>query len=97
MENAKEEFLNVTKNEIVICANIRRGGDVYTLPKGYNDEDLILFLNNLDFEYDNGYGSQELYGMILLKKGWIDRYEYDGSEYWYYHIRPSVKYVMESV
>ena len=51
------------------------------------------FLEWLDFYYDSGYGSQELYGCILLKCGqpdrwWLDRHEYDGSERWVLRKRP---------
>ena len=34
-------------------------------------------------EYDNGYGSQELFGLIIMKdNSWFERAEYDGSEWW---------------
>lgn len=40
-------------------------------------------LPKLNFEYDNGYGSQELRGCIWYKDGtWSERGEYDGSEWW---------------
>lgn len=47
-------------------------------------EDEIEFLHQLSkIEYDNGYGSQELYGIIVFKDGsWLERREYDGSEWW---------------
>jgi hypothetical protein len=50
-----------------------------------------LFLSNLEFEYDNGYGGQFLYGIIWYKDGtWSDRGEYDGSEWYEYHIVPEI-------
>lgn len=40
-------------------------------------------LPELNFEYDNGYGSRELYGTIWYEDGtWSERCEYDGSEWW---------------
>jgi hypothetical protein len=49
------------------------------------------FLNKLDFEYDSGYGSQELFGTIWYEDGtWSDRGEYDGSEWYEYHMCPEV-------
>ena len=37
----------------------------------------------LDRDYDDGYGGQELFGVIWLTDGtWIERNEYDGSEWW---------------
>lgn len=42
-------------------------------------------LPNLDFDYDEGYGGQELYGNIWYTDGtWSTRREYDGSEWWEY-------------
>ena len=38
-----------------------------------------------NFEYDNGYGGQEVaYDLIVYFKdgSWLERYEYDGSERW---------------
>ena len=40
-----------------------------------------------NFEYDNGYGGQEVaYDLIVYFKdgSWLERYEYDGSERWYF-------------
>jgi hypothetical protein len=45
----------------------------------------------LDFNYDNGYGGQELYGTIWYVDGtWSERGEYDGSEWWDYREVPEV-------
>ena len=94
--NAKEEFLKVTKYCTVVCAEISIGslyiGDlnneiespiVAKLPVGFTQEQLDKFLNTIDVNYDNGYGGQELFGMIWCENGiWFDRGEYDGSEWW---------------
>jgi len=41
------------------------------------------FFQLLDFRYDNGYGGQKLYGTVALENGcWLERCEYDGSEWW---------------
>lgn len=53
--------------------------------KYYSHEDriekLIEILNVK--EYDNGYGSQELFGLIIMKdNSWFERAEYDGAEWW---------------
>jgi hypothetical protein len=46
-------------------------------------------LPRLDFDYDSGYGSQELFGTIWYNDGsWSDRGEYDGSEWWQYQKCP---------
>ena len=46
-------------------------------------------LPRLDFDYNSGYGSQELFGTIWYNDGsWSDRGEYDGSEWWQYQKCP---------
>lgn len=49
------------------------------------------FLRKIDREYESGYGTQELFGEIWLTNGeWIQRHEYDGSEYWDHMSRPDI-------
>jgi hypothetical protein len=44
----------------------------------------------LDFDYDGGYGCQELFGYIWYGDGtWSQRGEYDGLEWWEHMERPS--------
>jgi hypothetical protein len=53
--------------------------------------DVQVFLAGLDAEYDDGYGTQYLYGTLWFSDGtWADRYEYDGSERWDHHSRPEI-------
>ena len=45
--------------------------------------DLELLMQELDFEYNAGYGSQEIEGFISFTDDtWLEREEYDGSEWW---------------
>ena len=48
------------------------------------EEDELQFLYNLSqINYDSGYGGQELFGIIVFKDcTWLERHEYDGSEWW---------------
>lgn len=97
--NAKQEFLEITKDTEVLCVTINVEGVNYStpflhkgkrvkskelsLPVGYTQEEYNNFLNELDFEYDESWGHQFIYGTIWLKDGmWIERGEYDGSEWW---------------
>lgn len=96
MINALAEFLTHTKNcPPIKCVYIeydnanyayndgRPCTDVVTLPVGYTEADYQVFLEELDFEYDDGYGAQELSGVIWYTDGtWSKRDEYDGSEWW---------------
>jgi hypothetical protein len=57
----------------------------------YTPEELEEFMNKLDFEYDSGYGSQYLEGIVWLENGmWLERGEYDGSEWWYLRDKPVI-------
>lgn len=45
--------------------------------------------NHLNLFYKNGYGSQQLFGEVWLDdNSWLERCEYDGSEWWEHRVRP---------
>nr|WP_298659840.1 hypothetical protein [uncultured Flavobacterium sp.] len=97
MTNAKQELLNAVKDTAKIkCASIRYGrredeATPKTLKLNYSENEYNEFLNLLDFEYDSGYGGQELYGTVWLEDGtWLSRGEYDGSEWWEHNVLPDV-------
>jgi hypothetical protein len=97
--NAKAEFIKFHRQifkqfEDILCLEIwhetalfrRTEGDTrrtVTLAIGFSYDEFIQAVDNLDFEYDCGYGGQELFGYVWYKDGtWTDRYEYDGAECW---------------
>lgn len=96
--NAKKEFLNFVKNEKILCVSIsythswnKTLNSKHILPVNYTKKQYDIFINSLDFEYDNGFGGQELFGTIWFKNNtWADRGEYDGSEWWVHHICPKI-------
>lgn len=97
MTNAKQEFLKFVDGLKVVCAEIGTdsidgdGGPIYYLKCNHTQEDYEKFLDSLDFEYDDGYGLQFLYGTIWFLNGtWGTRGEYDGSEWWEIHSRPEI-------
>jgi len=55
------------------------------------ESDELKFLDTLNsINYDNGYGGQELFGTIVFKDGtWLERGEYDGSEWWEHRKLPT--------
>lgn len=94
MTNAKEEFLKqITGKAKVICAQIWYGYEetkVY-LNIGYTESQFENFLEKLNFNYDDGFGGQYLYGIIWYEdKTWSSRGEYDGSEWWEYNKVPAI-------
>lgn len=100
--NAKEEFLYLVNNKVVICASISYREcwehvvcSDHTLPVTCTEEQYNAFVESLDFEYDSGYGGQELFGTVWFKDGtWATRGEYDGSEWWDYHACPTIPYYL---
>jgi hypothetical protein len=93
--NAKEEFVGHIEDRKVLCAEISKGyyetNAFVKLNVGYSEQQWESFLSMLDFNYDNGYGGQELYGTIWYVDGtWSERGEYDGSEWWDYREVPEV-------
>jgi hypothetical protein len=95
--NARRELIESIKgiNANVTCWSIKYApfgydADVESiLKKGYSDEEFNAELNKLDFEYDDGYGSQEVYGFVIFDdNSWLERGEYDGSEWWVHQKTP---------
>ena len=105
--NAKEELLGLveeagTSKLSIKCARIVYGDEyskdrkIFLLPVGYSKEALEKFLEFLNFDYDAGYGGQNLFGTIWFKDStWAEREEYDGSEWWEYRIKPSIPEELE--
>lgn len=99
MTNAREEMLKLLKGKEIKCAEVTTGIGWYeedrhrtiVLKVGHDEKDYAKFLNDLNFEYDSGYGGQELYGTVWFKDNtWAGRGEYDGSEWWEVHSLPDI-------
>jgi hypothetical protein len=99
MSNAKTELLEALENKAELkCAKITKGYSydneekpTYRLKLSYSKEDLEKFLNLLSFDYDSGFGGQELFGTLWLNDGtWLSRGEYDGSEWWEHNTLPEI-------
>ena len=50
------------------------------------------FLERANVEYDDGYGLEEINTALIVvgKDFWLERHEYDGSEWWEYKSMPNV-------
>ena len=93
--NAKQEILRHVEGREVEFVKI-------AMFKGYREEPLRIegtweeVLPKLDFDYDNGYGGQELFGFIWYADGtWSSRGEYNGAEWWKHIICPDRSIVIE--
>jgi hypothetical protein len=103
--NAKEEFLNAINEKPVKCAHIVYNpfgawgmeDEKLPMPKElilrvtYSFADWKEFLKQLDFNYNSGYGGQELFGTVWFEDGtWMSRAEYDGLEWWQNYVVPEI-------
>jgi hypothetical protein len=96
MKNAKQEFIAHTLEQDVKCATVSIAHDfdthsTFLLPVNHTPEQKEQFLSSIDVNYNDGYGSQELFGTIWYNDGtWSEREEYDGSEWWEYNECPDI-------
>ena len=95
--NVKQEFLEQTSKHGLLCAKLvlddwkNQEEKTFKLPLGYTEDEYKTFLANIDRDYDNGYGTQELYGTIWhTETTWSGRCEYDGLEWWEYNEIPEI-------
>ena len=85
--NAKQELLDIITSRNLTILKIEI---TYTHINWDNNTTItknITTLDDLNFDYDAGYGSQELFGVVYCKNSnnrpvWLTREEYDGSEWW---------------
>ena len=69
---------------------------IITLKENWNNDEWLAFLEGLRFNYDDGFGPQELFGVVWFKDGsWLERYEYDGSEKWILKRTPDVPQILQ--
>jgi len=87
--NALRELIEHIEDRKVIYVKIRYN-ESYAYPveiEGTLDKVTPL----LNFDYDDGFGTQYLEGTIWYSDGtWSDRCEYDGSEWWSYRSCPPI-------
>ncbi len=99
--NAEEEFLKHIQGKTVKCATIAivnfpddfpdEARVIANLMPDYTPKDFDAFLASINVKYNDGYGTQELFGTIWYTDGtWSTRWEYDGSEGWERHACPEV-------
>lgn len=64
---------------------------IITLKENWSNNEWLAFLEGLRFNYDDGFGSQHLFGVVWFKDGsWLERTEYDGSEDWILKRTPDI-------
>lgn len=96
--NAKEELLEhlqevCSESKQVLWVRVVQGDEDFRDASEIKKAEGFLFdvTDSLNFEYDAGYGTQELFGTIWFSDGtYSDRGEYDGSEWWRHHACPDL-------
>ena len=86
--------MNLLKETIEeLTENGKSESDVLWVGRGFyacNYEKQEDFKAKADFEYDNGYGGNEIpMDLIVVGKDfWLERHEYDGAEWWEFKTMP---------
>ena len=99
--NARDELIKLLKelNVTLECGYVEdirydipeKSRRKFILPVSYSEQTYKDFIDDLDFSYDDGYGIEELGGVLWFTDGtWASRGEYDGSEWWEHHTRPEI-------
>lgn len=97
MINCKFEFLTETLNRDILCAEITKDREVFRLPIMFSRDQFNGFLEKIDFEYDDIYSEQEIYGFIWYKDGtWSERCSYNGGAWWVYKSTPNIPDYLKS-
>lgn len=84
MRNLLEETLGV------LSANGKKPEDVYWVGTPELNTGWSEFVKIANVEYNPGYGSQEVAtDLLVVGNGWwLERHEYDGSEWWEFKNQP---------
>ena len=91
MINVKEELEEHIGDKDVEFVRIVFSHSYYGQPPKVIEGSPSDVLPQLNFEYDDGYGGQQLFGYVWYKDGtWSQRGEYDGSEWWEHVTRPTL-------
>lgn len=102
--NAKDELLKLIEGRQILCAlittfdpdeeedeDIERERRVFELRINHTNEKFLRFLDELNFDYFNGYYTQELFGTVWLKDGtWAVRDQDKATEYWRFVSSPCI-------
>lgn len=100
--NLLEETTNFLRNHGHVLENIKycvidnwfQNSSLYAV---IDDDNISQLKQMLNVNYDNGYGMSEITRKLKLcgKDFWIERAEYDGSEWWEYKTMPDIHQMKE--
>lgn len=97
--NAAQELIKHAEGRKIKCAVIHDDADRYgdaprqeiILRVGHTEVEYNIFISQLNWPYDSGYGGQIVFGTVWYEDGtWSERGEYDGSEWWEHRELPVI-------
>lgn len=86
--------MNLLKETIeILKENKKEPEDVVAIIDGEFRTSWENFVEIADFEYDDGFGGSEICEILKIvgKDFWLERHEYDGSEWWEYKTMPNIE------
>ena len=88
MINFKEETLEVLKQYGKTIDDIKWIGN----STGERTTDIQWFFNSIDFSYNDGFGCEFINQSLVIvgNNWWLERGEYDGSEWWDFKTIPKL-------
>ena len=93
---ARTKSYNAVDCPAYIVKNANKNANIVILKENWNNDDWLTFLEQLDFDYDDGYGQQEIMGCVWFTDGsWLERGEYDGLEWWEFKQIPAIPCAVE--
>ena len=88
-------MINARKELQIVLENIKKSSAdiswmaVYTADYSGDASRTFTKIEELDFEYDDWYGVQELHGVVVFSdKTWLERMEQNGNEWWAHMVPP---------
>ena len=92
-------LLNETRD--ILLSNNKTFDDVLFVGDGSTHTKMTVkeFLEHANVEYNDGYGLEDINTNLILvgKDFWLERHEYDGSEWWEYKSMPNINDFVDGV
>lgn len=80
----------LTETLLILKENSKEEKDVLWVGTRNEKSTWKQFKEQADFKYDSGFGGEQINTKLLVvgKNWWLERHEYDGSEWWEFKTLP---------
>ena len=85
-------MINLLKETIdILQENDKTINDIEWIANGSVEIPIATFIDKANKEYDDGFGGTEVIESLIVvgKDWWLERHEYDGSEWWEFKTLPT--------